>query len=126
MEIRPIKSDTDYNETLKEIESLMMAETNSPEGDRLDVLVTLVEAYERQHYPIDFPDPIEAIKFRMEQQGLTVEDLVPVIGRKNRVYEILAGKRPLTLRMIEGLHNSFSIPAESLIKHSTHRNGQAA
>jgi HTH-type transcriptional regulator/antitoxin HigA len=85
--------------------------------------VTLVEAYERQHYPIDFPDPIEAIKFRMEQQGLTVEDLVPVIGRKNRVYEILAGKRPLTLRMIEGLHSSFSIPAESLIKHSTHRNG---
>jgi HTH-type transcriptional regulator/antitoxin HigA len=126
MEIRPIKSDTDYNETLKEIESLMMAETNSPEGDRLDVLVTLVEAYERQHYPIDFPDPIEAIKFRMEQQGLTVEDLVPVIGRKNRVYEVLARKRPLTLRMIEGLHNSFSIPAESLIKHSTHRNGQAA
>jgi HTH-type transcriptional regulator/antitoxin HigA len=123
MEIRPIKSDTDYNETLKEIESLMMAETNSPEGDRLDVLVTLVEAYERQHYPIDFPDPIEAIKFRMEQQGLTVEDLVPVIGRKNRVYEVLARKRPLTLRMIEGLHNSFSIPAESLIKHSTHRNG---
>jgi HTH-type transcriptional regulator/antitoxin HigA len=126
MEIRPIKSDTDYNETLKEIESLMMAETNSPEGDRLDVLVTLVEAYERKHYPIDFPDPIEAIKFRMEQQGLTVEDLVPVIGRKNRVYEVLARKRPLTLRMIEGLHNSFSIPAESLIKHSTHRNGQAA
>jgi HTH-type transcriptional regulator/antitoxin HigA len=126
MEIRPIKSDTDYKETLKEIESLMMAETNSPEGDRLDVLVTLVEAYERQHYPIDFPDPIEAIKFRMEQQGLTVEDLVPVIGRKNRVYEVLARKRPLTLRMIEGLHNSFSIPAESLIKHSTHRNGQAA
>jgi HTH-type transcriptional regulator/antitoxin HigA len=126
MEIRPIKSDTDYNETLKEIESLMMAETNSPEGDRLDVLVTLVEAYERQHYPIDFPDPIEAIKFRMEQQGLTVEDLVPVIGRKNRVYEVLARKRPLTLRMIEGLHGSFSIPAESLIKHSTHRNGQAA
>jgi HTH-type transcriptional regulator/antitoxin HigA len=126
MDIRPIKSGTDYSETLKEIESLMMAEANSPEGDRLDVLVTLIEAYERKHYPIDFPDPIEAIKFRMEQQGLTVEDLVPVIGRKNRVYEVLARKRPLTLRMIEGLHNSFSIPAESLIKHSTHRNGQAA
>lgn len=126
MEIRPIKSETDYNETLKEIESLMMAEANSQEGDRLDVLVTLVEAYERQHYPIGFPDPIEAIKFRMEQQGLTVEDLVPVIGRKNRVYEILARKRPLTLRMIERLHSSFSIPAESLLKHPTDRNGQAA
>jgi HTH-type transcriptional regulator/antitoxin HigA len=126
MDIRPIKSGTDYSETLKEIESLMMAEANSPEGDRLDVLVTLIEAYERKHYPIDFPDPIEAIKFRMEQQGLTVDDLVPVIGRKNRVYEILARKRPLTLRMIEGLHSSFSIPTESLIKHSTHRNGQTA
>ena len=79
----------------------MAAEADTPEGDRLDVLVTLVEAYERRHYPVDFPDPVEAIKFRMEQQGLTVDDLVPVIGRKNRVYEILARKRPLTLRMIE-------------------------
>jgi HTH-type transcriptional regulator/antitoxin HigA len=90
------------------------------------VLVTLVEAYERRHYPIDFPDPLEAIKFRMEQQGLTVDDLVPVIGRKNRVYEVLAGKRPLTLRMIEGLHETFSIPAESLLKHGRHRDRQSA
>jgi len=119
MDIRPIKTEADYQATLKEIESLMSAKTNTPEGDRLDVLVTLVEAYERAHYPIDFPDPIEAIKFRMEQQGLTVEDLVPVIGRKNRVYEILARKRPLTLRMIEGLHGTFSIPAESLLKHNS-------
>lgn len=104
----------------------MLAEANSPEGDRLDVLVILVEAYEREHYPIDFPDPVEAIKFRMEQQGLTVDDLVPVIGRKNRVYEILARKRPLTLRMIEGLHDTFSIPAESLLKHSSHHRGQVA
>jgi HTH-type transcriptional regulator/antitoxin HigA len=126
MEIRPIKSETDYQLTLKEIESLMLAEANSPEGDRLDILVTLVEAYEREHYPIDFPDPVEAIKFRMEQQGLTVEDLVSVIGRKNRVYEILARKRPLTLRMIEGLHDTFSIPAESLLKHSSHHSGQVA
>jgi HTH-type transcriptional regulator/antitoxin HigA len=101
MEIRPIKSQADYQATLKEIEALMAAEADTPEGDRLDVLVTLVEAYERRHYPVDFPDPVEAIKFRMEQQGLTVDDLVPVIGRKNRVYEILARKRPLTLRMIE-------------------------
>ncbi|MGB3612666.1 MAG: transcriptional regulator [Elainellaceae cyanobacterium] len=121
MYIRPIKTETDYRTTLKDIESLMLAEKDTPEGDRLDILVTLVEAYERTHYPIDFPDPVEAIKFRMEQQGLTVEDLVPVIGRKNRVYEILARKRPLTLRMVEGLHESFSIPAESLLKHSSQR-----
>ncbi len=120
MEIRPVKSQADYLATLKEIESLMSAEADTAEGDRLDVLVTLVEAYERDHYPIDFPDPVEAIKFRMEQQGLTVDDLVPVIGRKNRVYEILARKRPLTLRMIEGLHDTFSIPAESLLKHASH------
>ena len=119
MEIRPIKTEADYRATLNEIEGLMSAEADSPQGDRLDVLVTLVEAYERQHYPIGFPDPVEAIKFRMEQQGLSVEDLVPVIGRKNRVYEVLARKRPLTLRMIEGLHETFSIPAESLLKHSS-------
>jgi len=126
MDIRPIKNETNYRETLQEIEALMSAEVGSPEGDRLDVLVTLVEAYERQHYPIDFPDPVEAIKFRMEQQGLTIEDLVPVIGRKNRVYEVLAGKRPLTLRMIENLHETFSIPAESLLKHSRNRDSQSA
>ena len=119
MEIRPIKTEADFEATLKEIEGLMSAEADSPEGDRLDVLVTLVEAYERKHYPIDFPDPVEAIKFRMEQQGLTVDDLVPVIGRKNRVYEILARKRPLTLKMIERLHEILSIPAESLLRHSS-------
>ena len=116
MEIRPIRTDTDYRRTLKEIESLMTAEARTPEGDRLDVLATLVEAYERVHFPMDLPDAVEAIKFRMEQQGLTVEDLEPVIGRRNRVYEILARKRPLTLRMIKGLHSRFGIPAESLLK----------
>ena len=126
MEIRPIKSEADYKATLKEIEGLMFAQADSPDGDRLDVLVTLVEAYEREHYPIDFPDPVEAIKFRMEQQGLTVDDLVPVIGRKNRVYEILARKRPLTLRMIEGLHEVFSIPAESLLRRRSGENKQRA
>lgn len=115
MEIKPIKTEDDYRATLREIEGLMNAEANTPEGDRLDVLATLVEAYEQAHYPLDLPDPVEAIKFRMEQQGLTVDDLVPVIGRKNRVYEILNRKRPLTLRMIEGLHSTFGIPAESLI-----------
>ena len=100
MEIRPIKTEADYQAALQTIESLMMAEPDSPEGDRLDVLATLVEAYERVHYPIDFPDPVEAIKFRMEQQGLTIDDLVPVIGRKNRVYEILSRKRPLRTRAV--------------------------
>ncbi len=125
MEVHPIKSEADYRAALKEIESLMPAAADTPEGDRLDVWTTLVEAYERAHYPIDFPDPIEAIKFRMEQEGLTVNDLVPVIGRKNRVYEILNGKRPLTLRMIEGLHRVFSIPAESLLKHDPSRDRAA-
>lgn len=121
MEIRPVKTEADYQAALKEIEGFMSSQADSAEGERLEVLVTLVEAYERQHYPVDFPDPVEAIKFRMEHQGLTIDDLVPVIGRKNRVYEVLAGKRPLTLRMIEGLHETFAIPAESLLKRSTHR-----
>jgi HTH-type transcriptional regulator/antitoxin HigA len=126
MEIRPIKTEADYRATLQEIETLMLAEMDSPEGDRLDVLVTLVEAYERKHYPIEFPNPVEAIKFRMDQQGLTVDDLVPAIGRKNRVYEVLAGKRPLTLRMIENLHETLSIPAESLLKRNRNREHQSA
>jgi HTH-type transcriptional regulator/antitoxin HigA len=116
MNIRPIKTKADYRAMLKEVESLMSAKADTPEGDRLDVLVTLVEAYERAHFPMDLPDAVEAIRFRMEQEGLTVEDLQPVIGRKNRVYEILSRKRPLTLRMIEGLHTRFGIPAESLLK----------
>lgn len=84
----------------------MSVKSNTPEGDRLDVLVTLVEAYERTHFPMDLPDAVDAIRFRMEQSGLTVEDLEPVIGRKNRVYEVLSRRRPLTLRMIEGLHSN--------------------
>src|SRR2546426_11879723 len=116
MEIKPIRSKADYRAALKEIESLMSAQAGTPEGDRLDVLVTLVEAYERYHFPMDLPDAVEAIKFRMEQAGLTVKDLEPVIGRKNRVYEVLSRRRPLTLRMIEGLHSRFGIPAESLLR----------
>jgi HTH-type transcriptional regulator/antitoxin HigA len=118
MDIKPIKTAKDYRATLREIEGLMQAKANSPEGDRLDVLVTLVEAYERRHYPMELPDAVEAIRFRMEQQGLTVDDLATVIGRKNRVYEILNRTRPLTLRMIEGLHAAFGIPAESLLRQS--------
>lgn len=116
MDIRPIRTESDYSAALARIEGLMNARPGTSEGDRLDVLVTLVEAWEREHYPMDFPDPVEAIRFRMEQQGLTVDDLVPVIGRRNRVYEVLARKRPLTLRMIEGLHEMLGIPAESLLR----------
>jgi HTH-type transcriptional regulator/antitoxin HigA len=116
MDIKPIKTEEDYRATLKEIEPLMRAASGSPEGERLDILVTLVEAYERRHFPLDLPDPVEAIKFVMEQRGLTVKDLEPMIGRSNRVYEILSHKRPLTLKMIWKLHQALGIPAESLIK----------
>ena len=116
MQIKPIRTTKDYRAALKEIESLMAAKVDTPEGDRLDVLTTLVEAYERTHFPMELPDAVEAIKFRMEQAGLTIMDLEPVIGRKNRVYEVLVRRRPLTLRMIEGLHVRFGIPAESLLR----------
>lgn len=116
MDIKPVKTDADYRAALKEIESLMMVETDTPEGERLDVLVTLVEAYEKRHFPLDLPDPVEAIKFRMDQMGLSPKDLEPMIGRLNRVYEVLNHKRPLTLKMIWKLHRGLGIPAESLIK----------
>ncbi|MFA7455489.1 MAG: transcriptional regulator [Desulfobulbaceae bacterium] len=116
MDIKPIKTDADYRQALAEIEGLMMAELDTPEGERLDVLVTLVEAYEAKHYPMDLPDPVEAIKFEMEQKGLTVKDLEPMIGKSNRVYEILNHKRNLTVKMIWKLNQELGIPAESLIK----------
>jgi HTH-type transcriptional regulator / antitoxin HigA len=118
MDIKPIKSAADHKAALKAIETLMNAKARSPEGDRLDVLVTLVEAYERQHFPMDLPDAVEAIKFRMDQQGLTVKDLEPMIGRSNRVYEVLNRKRGLTLVMIQRLHMGLGIPAESLLRQS--------
>ena len=93
----------------------------SSAGERLDVLVTLVEAYESKHYPLDLPDPVEAIRFRMEQKGMTPRDLVPMIGRINRVYEVLGRRRALTLAMIQRLHRELGIPAESLIKQSERR-----
>ncbi len=124
MEIKPIRIKADYRAALKEIEALMSARPDTPEGERLDVLVTLVEAYEKKHYRFDLPDPVEAIKFRMEQQGLTPKDLVPMIGQINRVYEVLNRKRPLTLAMIQRLHTELGIPAESLIKQQS--NGRRA
>ena len=116
MDIKPIKNDADYQAALKEIESLMMAESDSPEGEKLDVLVTLIEAYEAKHFPMDLPDPVAAIKFEMERKGLTVKDLEPMIGKSNRVYEVLNHKRSLTLKMIWKLNRELGIPAESLIK----------
>ena len=116
MDIKPIKTDADYRPALKEVESLMMAEPNTPEGEKLDILVTLIEAYERKNFPLDLPDPVEAIKFEMEQKGLTIKDLEPMIGKSNRVYEVLNRKRSLTLKMIWKLHQELGIPAESLIK----------
>jgi HTH-type transcriptional regulator/antitoxin HigA len=117
MDIHPIHTDTDYKATLKEISGLMDSDPDpgTPEGDRLDILATLVQAYEARHVPITAPDPVEAIKFRMEQSGLSVKDLEPFIGRSNRVYEVLNRKRPLTLAMIRRLHQSLGIPASVLI-----------
>jgi HTH-type transcriptional regulator / antitoxin HigA len=116
MDIAPLKNRHDYRRALKEIETLMQARRNTPEGDRLDVLVTLVEAWERKHYPLDLPDPVEAIKYHMEQNGLAPRDLIPFIGSRNRVHEVLNRKRPLTLKMIQRLHAGLRIPAESLLK----------
>ena len=121
MEIKAIKTKADHRAALKDIEALMAAERDTPEGERLDVLVTLVEAYESKHHPLDLPDPVEAIKFRMEQKGMTAKDLVPMIGRINRVYEVLSRRRPLTLAMIHRLHSQLGIPAESLIKQPEKR-----
>ena len=116
MDVRPIKTKSDYRRALKEIEGLMNAKPGTPKGDRLDVLVTLVEAWEAKHYPVDLPDPIEAIKYHMEQRGLEPRDLVRYIGSRNRVYEVLNRKRPLTLRMVWQLYKGLGIPAELLIK----------
>lgn len=118
MEIRPIHSEDDYKAALREVSAYFDSEPapGTPDGDRFEILLTLVEAYEAKHYPIDLPDPVEAIKFRMDQAGLTPKDLVPAIGRLNRVYEILNRKRPLTLNMIWKLHQQFGIPAECLIQ----------
>jgi len=119
MHITPIRTEENYRDALRQIDLLMDAEAETTEGDRLDILTTLVEAYERKHYPLDLPDPVEAIKFHMERSGLAAKDLQPMIGRMNRVYEVLNHTRPLTLSMIRKLHSALGIPADSLIKEST-------
>jgi HTH-type transcriptional regulator/antitoxin HigA len=121
MDIRPIKTQRDYRRVLKEIEGLMTAKRNTLEGGRLDVLVTLVEAFEAKHYPLDLADAVDAIKDRMEQKGLSPPDIVPFIGNRKRVDEVLARKRPLTLAMVQRLHVGLGIPAESLIRTGAYK-----
>jgi HTH-type transcriptional regulator/antitoxin HigA len=121
MEIRPIKTEADYDTTLAEIDQLWGAEEGTAVGDRLDVLLILVDSYEARHHPIAPPDPIEAIKFRMEQMNLTRKDLERIIGSRARVSEIINHRRPLSLPMIRRLHKSLHIPLESLINESKAR-----
>jgi len=121
MDIRPIKTKQDYKKALKEIESLFNAKVGTPEGDRLDILATLAEAYEKKHFPIDSPDPVSAINFVMDQQGLKRKDLEPYIGGRSRVAEVLNHKRSLTLSMIRKLHSALGIPAEVLIREDGNR-----
>lgn len=123
-ELKPIRTQADYKAALAEIERLWGARIGTPKGERLDVLATLVDAYETEHYPMDPPDPIDAIKFRMEQQGLTRKDLEPLIGTRTRVAEVLNRKRNLSIAMIRRLHAKLGLPADVLIRPS--RSAKAA
>ena len=116
MEIRPIKTKADYRAALKEVERLWEAEPGTPEGDRVDVLTTLIEAYEARHVDFPAPDPIAAIAFMMEQKGLSRRDLEPAIGSRGRVSEVLSRKRPLTLPMVRKLGELLDIPVEVLVQ----------
>lgn len=115
MPIKPIHNNDDLQAAFRQLEAIFQAEEGTPEADEREVLVTLIEVYENKHYPINPPDPIEAIKFRMEQQGLTARDLEAYIGSSGRVSEVLNRKRPLSLRMIKRLHDGLHIPYESLL-----------
>jgi HTH-type transcriptional regulator/antitoxin HigA len=115
-DIKPIRSQGDYERAMAEVERLWGASAGTAKGDRLDVLATLIDAYEREHFPIEAPTPVEAIKFRMEQQGLTRKDLESVIGSRGRIAEVLSGKRQLSVAMIRKLHDELGIPADVLIK----------
>lgn len=115
-ELKPIRTEADHEAALAEVERLWGAASGTPEGDRLDVLATLIDAYEQTHHPMEPPDPIEAIKFRMEQQGLTRRDLEPIIGTRTRIAEVLNRKRGLSIGMIRRLHERLGISAEVLIR----------
>jgi HTH-type transcriptional regulator / antitoxin HigA len=123
-EIKPIRNDKDYEAALAEVERLWGARSGTPRGDRLDVLATLIEVYEGERVPIDPPDPIEAIKFRIEQQGLTRKDLEEMNGTRTRIAEVLGRKRGLSIAVIRRLHDKLGIPAEVLIRSS--RKGKVA
>lgn len=123
-DVKPIRNEADYQAALAEVERLWGAKSGTAKGDRLDVLATLIDAYEEANEPIDAPDPVEAIKFRMEQQGLTRKDLEPLIGTRTRVAEVLNRKRNLSIGMIRRLHDKLGIPAEVLIRPS--RSGRTA
>ncbi|MEK7244415.1 MAG: helix-turn-helix domain-containing protein [Pseudomonadota bacterium] len=116
MKIRPIRTKADYRAALKEVERLWDAEPGTPAGDRIEVLVTLIEAYEAAHFPIPAPDPIAAIAFVMEQKGLSRRDLEPAIGSRGRVSEVLTRKRPLTLPMVRALSELLQIPTDVLVR----------
>jgi HTH-type transcriptional regulator/antitoxin HigA len=123
-DVKPIRSEADYEKALAEIERLWGAKAGSPKGDRLDVLATLIDAWEAEHYPMDPPDPVEAIKFRMEQQGLTRRDLEDIIGTRSRIAEVLNRRRNLSMGMVRRLHERLGISAEVLIRPSADRNAQ--
>ncbi|MBF0136770.1 MAG: transcriptional regulator [Magnetococcales bacterium] len=123
MEIQPIKTEQDYDAALAEVERLMDADPDTPEGDRLDILATLIAAYEARHHAIDLPDPVDVIRFRMEQMGLSRKELEPFIGSRARVAEILNRKRQLSLQMIRRLHNGLKIPANVLIQSTRQEHG---
>src|SRR5579872_1796686 len=120
-EIKPVRSEADYQAALSEVERLWGAKLGTPAGDRLDILATLIDAYEAEHYPMDPHDPVEAIKFRMEQQGLTRRDLEEIIGSRTRIAEILNRKRGLSIAMIRRLHERLNISADVLIRPSRKR-----
>ena len=116
MEIKPIKTEKDYSQALKRLEEIFDAKAGSADGDELEVLGLLIDQYENDHFPIGLPDPIEAIKFRMEQMGYNQNDLAKIVGLKSRASEILNRKRKLSLEMIRQLHERLHIPTEVLIQ----------
>jgi HTH-type transcriptional regulator / antitoxin HigA len=126
MNIKPIRNERDYERSLRRVEQLWNSTEGSPENDELGIIATLIDAYEREHYPIDLPDPIEAIKFRLEQQGKDTRALIGVIGQRTRVHEVLNGKRSLSLNMIRNLHHEFGIPAQVLIQPARDKRKQSA
>lgn len=126
MEVRPIRNETDYDAALRRIEALWGAAPGTASGDELDILVTLTEVYEEERFPVDLPDPIEAIKFRLEQEGKDYRALIGVIGQRTRVYEVMRRARPLSLRMIRSLHHQLGIPAQVLIQPAPKRTRSAS